>query len=81
MSEIKKSQLFKKRQHSHSQRCALMSKMLNLTLKRDVDVRKGKMALLPCRQGINASHVYVVLLKTYKNEIFFKEYKYQQHNW
>jgi hypothetical protein len=79
MSEIQKSQFFKKLQHSQFQRRAAISKILTPIRKWGIDVRQGKMALLPYRQDTNASHVYTVLLKTYKNE-FFKEYKCQQQN-
>jgi hypothetical protein len=72
-SDIKKSQLFNNLQHSQFQRLAVSSKILTLILRRDVDVRQGKMASLPYRQGSDTSHIYVALLNNYKNENFYKE--------
>jgi hypothetical protein len=73
MSEIKDLNSLRSYNITQFQRLAVISKTLTLILRRDVDVRQDKMASLPYRQGSDASHVYVVLLKKYKNENFYKE--------
>jgi hypothetical protein len=69
----KRSQFLRSYNITQFQRLAVSSKTLTLNLRRDVDVRQGKMASLPYRQASDTSHDYVVLLNNYKNENFYKE--------
>jgi hypothetical protein len=57
MSEITKPDNVKKLQPSQFQRSTMVSKILIVIFEGNANLREGKMALLPYRQGIAASHV------------------------
>jgi hypothetical protein len=52
----------------------LVSNIFTLSLKAGANLRKGKMALLPYRQGINASHIRSCFtqIKLIKVKIYLK---------
>lgn len=79
MPEIS-NQFPQKLQPSQFQRHRTVSNIFTLVLKGDVNLRKGKIALLPSRQGIDPSHIWSRFTQIkHKNEYLFKKYKYQRH--